>query len=76
MWTPFFPGICGSFLLHVFIWQIMYMFSLQMHLNSLTEMAFSALARPFGPLTLSGGTVTSPSLNKVVGVVPNNVLPE
>ena len=74
--TTFFPGLCGIFLLHVFVWQIMYMFSLSTNLNSSTEMFFSALARSSGPLILSRETVASPSSNKVLGVVPNNVLPE
>jgi len=43
--TIFFPGSCDVFLLHVFMWQIIYMFSLSMNLNSFTEMVFSALAR-------------------------------
>ena len=51
--TMFFPGICGIFLLHVFIWQIIYTFSLSTNLNSLTEMVFSAVARSSGPLILS-----------------------
>ena len=39
--TMFFP--VAFFVLHVFIWQIMYMFSLSTYWNSLTEMGFPAL---------------------------------
>lgn len=55
--TMFFP--VAFFVLHVFIWQIMYMFSWSTNLNSLTEMVSLHSGQKFWSLILSRGRVTS-----------------